>query len=165
MIKNWLFYIYNLYIKAELCFEHKQNYSCGNFELTKSAVKKNIWRTQKSIDSKRHISTIGSSWDDIGVNDFSDIKKNIDLITMAMTAMKRQIRGFLLASFTIMGWVDQISNIYIKCNIFGNWSFSMVGWVDQTSNIYIKYDIFDIWFFSIVGGVDDWHVLLCKEDE
>ena len=87
-------------------------------------------------------STIGSSWDDIGVNDFSDIKKNIDLITMAMTAMKRQIRGFLLASFSIVG-----------C------------WVDQTSNIYIKYNIFDIWFFSIVGGADDWHVLLCNEDE
>ena len=63
-------------------------------------------------------STIGSSWDDIGVNDFSDIKKNIDLITMAMTAMKRQIRGFLLAFFSIVGWVDQISNIHIKYDIF-----------------------------------------------
>jgi len=115
-----LFYIYNLYIKAELCFEHKQNYSCGNFELTKSAVKKIDGGHKNPLIQRGIFSTIGSSWDDIGVNDFSDIK-NIDLITMAMTAMKRQIRGFLLASFSIVG-----------C------------WVDQTSNIHIKYDIFDI---------------------
>ena len=72
MIKNWLFYIYNLYIKAELCFEHKKNYSCGNFELTKSAVKKIDGGHKNSLIQRGIFSTIGSSWDDIGVNDFSD---------------------------------------------------------------------------------------------
>ena len=41
---------------------------------------------------------------------------------MAMTAMKRQIRGFLLASFSIVGcWVDQTSNIHIKYDIFDSY--------------------------------------------
>lgn len=117
MIKNWLFYIYNLYQGWTVLWAQIE-LLLRDFWAHKVRSQKKNGGHKNPLIQRGIFSTIGSSWDDIGVNDFSDIKKNIDLITMAMTAMKRQIRGFLLAFFSIVGWVDQISNIHIKYDIF-----------------------------------------------